>query len=88
MSNPSSAYTLSALLERAESSLARHLDDNPNSKHKRLLSFYSEIRAGVTHAGPYPTARDLFWDDPENAIEAECLDDALAVFQFLRGVER
>jgi hypothetical protein len=88
MNNSSAAQPLGALLERAEASLARHLDDNPNSKHKRLLSFYSEIRAGVPHAGPYPTARDLFWDDPEDDIEAKCLDDALALFQFLQSGAR
>jgi hypothetical protein len=75
---------LTKLIDRAEASLAAHLAMAPGSKHKQLLQFYAELRAG-TRREHYPTARDLFWDTPQSTAEEQCLNDALAVFRFASG---
>ena len=74
---------LVVLLSRAESSLTAHLAETPASRHNLLAQLYSDLRIGA-HRETYPTARDLFWDDPQSAAEERCIDDALADFQFLR----
>ena len=71
------------LLSRAEGTLAIHLAEVPTSKHNLLVHFYSELRSGARREA-YPTARDLFWDDPGSVTEERCLHDALAVFDFVR----
>ena len=72
------------LLGRAEISLATHLDQAPTSKHRLLAQFYSELKSGERRQ-TYPSARDLFWDDPQLVGEEKCLQDALAVFDFVRS---
>jgi hypothetical protein len=76
--------SISVLLDRAEGSLAAHLAERPDSKHRLLGSIYSEIRCNAPRRKPYPTARDLFWDDPQSKVEEQCLNDALEVFRFMR----
>lgn len=76
-------HDLSALVQKAELSLSAHLSENPTSKHKLLAQIYAELKAGVQR-NEYPTARDLFWDDPQSKHEELCLSDALAVFNQVR----
>jgi hypothetical protein len=74
---------LTDLLERAEASLAALLVDVPDSKHRSLATFYSEIRANAPKREIFPTAAELFWDDPQSKAEEQCLNDALKVFKFI-----
>ena len=76
--------SLSFLLDVAELSLAAHLAERPNSKHRILELYYSELRNNAPRRSAYPTARDLFWDYPESKHEEHCLNDAMCIFQFLR----
>lgn len=76
--------SLDALLDKAEASLAVHLADRPDSKHNLLTILYSEIRAGSPRRKAYPSARDLFWDDPLDQNESQCLSDAKNVFHFIK----
>ena len=76
------------LLRKAEQSLAEHLAIQPDSHNKKLLELYAHVKEGTTPAFGFPDARHLFWDTPEDPIEEQCLSDALAVFQFVRGQNR
>lgn len=84
MKDKADAASLDTLLISAEASLAEHLAMRPESKHKLLAMLYAEVRAKVPRRKAYPSARDLFWDDPLDKTEEQCLDDALKVFHFLR----
>lgn len=75
--------SLSSLLDKAESSLHSHLAESPESTHVKLAAIFNELRAGSLRRKVYPSARDLYWDEPTTKAEQQCLDDALAVFKFL-----
>jgi hypothetical protein len=79
------ATSLSTLIDKAESSLRDHLADSPESRHVHLKALYQELRAGLPRRNVYPSARDLFWDDPTTTNQKRCLGDAIAVFTFLRS---
>ena len=84
MKDKANLASLETLLATAEASLAVHLAARPESKRKLLATLYSEIRSNAPRRKAYPSARDLFWDDPLDEIEGQCLSDALHVFIFLR----
>jgi hypothetical protein len=75
---------LTALLSNAKLSLDAFLASKPEGKTPDYLNdLYDQLGRGAPHLLKYPTARDLFWDDPRNALEEQCLNDALAVFRFV-----
>jgi len=75
---------LTALLSKAKLSLDAFLASKPGGKtHDYLNELYEQLGRGAPRLPKYPTARDLFWDDPRTALEEQCLNDALAVFRFV-----
>jgi hypothetical protein len=95
------AFRAAALLTGARHSLEEFLaSENPRDvevrqslRHKfsGLSDLYEQLRA--TDFDPsdprYPThmpdARDLYWDEPETEAWRKCIDDAFALFSYLRN---
>jgi hypothetical protein len=73
-------------LSKARLSLDKLLAVEPESDHKLLLDLYHDVEFGLKDVSEYPTARHLFWSDPKSELEKNCLNDAVIVFQLVRGL--
>ena len=76
---------LSEQLKKAHFSLDELLKVEPDSEHKMLLDLYHDVEFGLKDVGEYPTARHLFWSNPQSDVEKRCLNDAVLVFQLVRS---
>jgi hypothetical protein len=72
-------------LKKAHLSLNELLKVEPDSEHKMLLDLYHDVEFGLKDVSEYPTARHLFWNNPISELEINCLNDAVLVFQLVRG---
>lgn len=79
---------LKAQLDKARNSLQKYLDFEPCSSHKLLLNLYQEVEVGLKDPDEFPTARHLFWDEPNSDLERECLEDAVLLFQLASETKR